>query len=125
VARYLKPGGQFLFAEFHNMAYLWNDDRTAIKYPYFNPEPIAEAITKSYTDGSEAVNGTEVNWDHTISSVITALLGAGLTLRGFREFDYSPYDCFDDMVPAAAPGHWHLRQMPGLIPLVYTLDCVK
>ncbi|MCX8210315.1 MAG: class I SAM-dependent methyltransferase [Lewinella sp.] len=125
VNRYLKPGGQFVFAEFHNMAYLWNDDRTAIKYPYFNPEPIVEQITKSYTDGSDEVNGTEVNWDHTISSVVTALLGAGLTLRGFQEFDYSPYNCFDDMVPAGKPGHWHLRQMPGLIPLVYTLDLVK
>lgn len=125
VASYLKPGGQFVFAEFHNMAYLWNDDRTAIKYPYFNPEPIVEPITKSYTDGSDDVQGTEVNWDHTISAVVTALIGAGLTLRGFREFDYSPYDCFDDMVPAGQVGHWHLRQMPGLIPLVYTLDCVK
>lgn len=125
VARYLKPGGQFVFAEFHNMAYLWNDDRTAIKYPYFNPNPIVETITKSYTDGSEGVSGTEVNWDHTISSVVNALLGAGLTLRGFREYDYSPYDCFADMVPAGQPGHWHLRQMPGLIPLVYTLDWVK
>lgn len=125
VARYLKPGGQFVFAEFHNMAYLWNEDRTAIKYPYFNPEPIVEPITKSYTDGSEAVSGTEVNWDHTVSSVVNALLGAGLTLRGFHEYDYSPYNCFADMVPTGQPGHWHLRQMPGLIPLVYTLDLVK
>jgi len=125
VVRYLKPGGQFVFAEFHNMAYLWNDDRTAIKYPYFNPEPIVEPITKSYTDGSDAVSGTEVNWDHPVSAVVNALIGAGLTLRGFREYDYSPYNCFDDMVPAGKPGHWHLKQMPGLIPLVYTLDCVK
>ncbi len=125
VAHYLKPGGQFVFAEFHNMAYLWNEDRTAIKYPYFNPEPIVEPITSSYTDGSNEVNGTEVNWDHTVSGVITALLGAGLTLRGFKEYDYSPYKCFDDSIPADQPGHWHLKQMPGLIPLTYTLDWVK
>lgn len=121
VHRYLKPGGQFVFAEFHNMAYLWNDDRTAIKYPYFNPEPIVEEMTKSYTDGSEGVKGTEVNWDHPISSVITALIKSGLTLESFQEYDYSPYNCFEDMVPADEPGHWWLKQMPGLIPLVYTL----
>lgn len=125
VARYLKPGGQFVFAEFHNMAYLWNDERTAIKYPYFNPEPIVEEMTSSYTDGSDEVRGTEVNWDHTVSSVVTALLGAGLTLKGFQEYDYSPYKCFHDSVPAGEPGHWHLKQMPGLIPLVYTLDFWK
>lgn len=125
IHHYLKPGGQFVFAEFHNMAYLWNEDYSAIKYPYFNPEPIVEAMTSSYTDGSEDLNGTEVNWDHTISSVVTALLEAGLTLKGFREYDYSPYNCFADMIPAEQAGHWHLRKMPGLIPLVYTLDCRK
>lgn len=125
IQQFLKPGGQLVFAEFHNMAYLWNEDRTAIKYPYFNPEPIVEAITTSYTDNSGGIQGTEVNWDHPISSVITSLINAGLTLRSFREYDYSPYNCFEDMVPAPTPGHWHLRQMPGLIPMVYTLDCRK
>lgn len=125
VARYLKPGGQFVFAEFHNMAYLWNDERTAIKYPYFNPEPIVEPITSSYTDNSEEVTGTEVNWDHTVSSVVTALLAAGLTLRGFQEYDYSPYKCFHDSIPTGKPSQWYLKQMPGLIPLTYTLDWVK
>ncbi|MEM9527204.1 MAG: class I SAM-dependent methyltransferase [Bacteroidota bacterium] len=125
VARYLKPGGQFVFAEFHNMAYMWNEERTAIKYPYFNPEPIVEAMESSYTDGSDGLTGTEVNWDHTISSVINALLGAGLTLRGFQEYDYSPYKCFHDSISAGEEGKWHLKQMPGLVPLVYTLDMVK
>jgi SAM-dependent methyltransferase len=125
IQQYLKPGGQFVFAEFHNMTYLWNEDRNAIKYPYFNPEPIVEEITTSYTDNSSNIQGTEVNWDHPISSVITSLINAGLTLRSFHEYDYSPYNCFEDMVPAPTPGHWHLRQMPGLIPMVYTLDCRK
>ena len=125
VARYLRPGGQFIFAEFHNMAYLWNEDRTAIKYPYFNPDPIVEEMSGSYTDGSEGVTGTEVNWDHPVSSVVNALIGAGLRLESFNEFDYSPYNCFDDMVPAGRAGHWWLRQLPGLIPLVYTLRCRK
>ena len=125
VAHFLRPGGRFVFAEFHNMAYLWNEDRTAIKYPYFNPDPIVEEMTSSYTDGSDGVRGTEVNWDHPISHVVTALLGAGLTLTNFAEYDYSPYNCFDDMVPATAAGTWWLRQMPGLIPLVYSLAATK
>ena len=122
VHRYLKPGGQFVFAEFHNLAYLWNEDRTAIQYPYFNPNPIVEEMTSTYTDG-DGVSGTEVNWDHPISSVINALLNTGLTLRGFHEYDYSPYDCFENMVPAdSGAGRWWLGELPGLIPLVYTLD---
>lgn len=125
VHRYLKAGGQFVFADFHNFAYLWNDDYTAIKYPYFNPEPIVEEMSGSYTDNSDEVTGTEVNWDHPVSSVVNALIQTGLTLKSFREYDYSPYNCFKDMIPAGEPGHWWLRKIPGLIPLVYTLDFKK
>ena len=125
IAHFLKPGGRFIFAEFHNLAYLWNDDRTAIKYPYFNDQPIVEAITATYTDGEGDIRGQEVNWDHPISRVITALIDAGLTLDSFDEYDYSPYNCFDDMVPAGEEGHWWLKQLPGLIPLVYTLAASK
>ena len=124
IHHYLKPGGRLVFAEFHNMAYLWNEDRSQIKYPYFNPDPIVEEMTSTYTDGP-AVTGTEVNWDHPISSVINALIGAGLRIGSFDEYDYSPYDCFDNMVPAREPGTWWLKEMPGLIPLVYTLSAVK
>jgi SAM-dependent methyltransferase len=124
VARYLRPGGQFVFAEFHPFVWLWNEERTAIKYPYFSKEAIVETASGSYTDGSAAVGGTEVSWDHPLSEVITALIGAGLTLRSFREYDYSPYDCFHDTVEVA-PGKYHLKQMPGLIPMVYSLECTK
>ncbi|MEL7163648.1 MAG: SAM-dependent methyltransferase, partial [Bacteroidota bacterium] len=54
--------------------------------------------------------------------VVNALIGAGLTLRSFHEYDYSPYKCFDGMVPAGKEGQWYIQEMPGLIPLVYTLD---
>ncbi|OAV45878.1 bifunctional 2-polyprenyl-6-hydroxyphenol methylase/3-demethylubiquinol 3-O-methyltransferase UbiG [Lewinella sp. 4G2] len=121
IRQYLKPGGQFVFAEFHNFAYLWNEDRTAIKYPYFNEQPIVEEIKSTYTDGDQTVTGTEVNWDHPVSSVITTLIRAGLTLNEFHEFEYSPYACFDDMVPGKEEGQWWLKQLPGLIPLVYSL----
>ena len=125
LAHFLKPGGRFVFAEFHNMAYLWNEDRTAIKYPYFNPEPIIEEITQSYTDGDGNITGTEVNWDHPISSVVNALIQAGLRIDSFDEYDYSPYNCFNHMVPAREEGHWWLKQLPGLIPLVYTIAATK
>ena len=123
IARYLKPGGTFVFAEFHNLAYLWNEDRTAIKYPYFNDQPIVEEVTKTYSEDEpdNDISGTEVNWDHPISSVVNALIGAGLRLEAFHEYDYSPYNCFKDMVTAKKEGQWWLKQLPGLIPLVYTL----
>ncbi|WP_116126960.1 class I SAM-dependent methyltransferase [Lewinella sp. IMCC34183] len=124
VARYLKPGGQFVFVEFHPLAWLWNADRTGIKYGYFDRQAIVEESQGSYTDGSEEVKGTEVSWDHPISDVINALLGAGLTLRRMDEYDYSPYDCFDNLVEVGED-RYQFEQMPGLIPLTYSLNMVK
>ena len=124
VARYLKPGGQFVFVEFHPMAWLWNEERTGIKYPYFNTEAIVEDTTGSYTDGSESVRGREISWDHPVSKVINSLLDQGLTLRRFEEYDYSPYTCFDDLIEVGE-NRYQFKQMPGLIPLTYSLEVVK
>ncbi|NJB87675.1 SAM-dependent methyltransferase [Lewinella marina] len=120
VARYLRPGGRFVFVEFHPLAWLWNEDRTGIKYSYFGGAPIVEE-EGSYTDGSEGVSGQIVSWDHPLSSIITALVEEGLRLRSFQEYDFSPYDCFPDTVKVG-DHRWQLRGLEGKIPLTYALD---
>ncbi|PPK88818.1 methyltransferase family protein [Neolewinella xylanilytica] len=124
VARYLKPGGQFVFVEFHPLAWLWNEDRNGIKYGYFAREAIEETSDGSYTDGSESVRSKEISWDHPVSDVINALLGCGLTLRQFKEYDYSPYACFPDLLEVGK-NRYQFKQMPGLLPLTYSLDVRK
>ena len=124
IARLLRPGGRFVFAEFHPFAWLWNEDRSEIIYPYFSTDPIVENTTGSYTDGSEAVSGAQVNWDHPTSRVITALLQHGLTLTHFREYDYSPYDCFDNLIQVA-PRRWQFAEMAGKIPLTYSIVATR
>ncbi|THH40292.1 class I SAM-dependent methyltransferase [Neolewinella litorea] len=124
VARYLRPGGRFVFVEFHPLAWLWNEERTGLEYSYFGGVPIVEEAEGSYTDGSEGVKGKNVSWDHPVSKVITALLDQGLRLRAFREYDFSPYDCFPDTVQVGAQ-RWQLRGLEGKIPLTYALDMVR
>lgn len=124
VDRYLRPGGQFVFAEFHPFAWLWNEKRSTIQFGYFDRETIVENVVGSYTDNSQQVSGTQVSWDHPVSDVINALLGVGLELRSFREYDYSPFNCFPDTVEAGR-GRWQFAQMPGKIPLVFSLDMKK
>ena len=120
VARYLRPGARLVFVEFHPFVWLWNEGRTAIEHPYFGREAIVEAVSGSYTDGSGAVSGTSVSWDHPVSQVVTALLKQGLRLQHFREYDYAPYDCFGDTVKVGEQ-RWQLRQLAGLIPMTYSL----
>ncbi len=124
VSRYLKPGGRFVFVEFHPFVWLWNEDCTAIKYPYFGGEPIVEESQGSYTDNSDTVRSKMISWDHPVSNVLNALLAHGLELRSFREYDYSTYDCFPATVQVGEQ-RWQLRQLAGLIPMTYSLDMVK
>ncbi|MCP9236089.1 bifunctional 2-polyprenyl-6-hydroxyphenol methylase/3-demethylubiquinol 3-O-methyltransferase UbiG [Lewinella sp. JB7] len=120
VGKFLRPGGRFVFVEFHPVAWLWNEDRSAVQYSYFGGAPIVEDVEGSYTDNSTHVRGTMVSWDHPVSAVITALLEQGLRLDVFREYDFSPYDCFPDTVRVGEQ-RWQFRQLPGLIPLTYAL----
>lgn len=124
VSHYLRPGGNFMFVEFHPLAWLWNQDRTGLKYSYFGGKPLVEQSDGSYTDGSESVKGKMVSWDHPVSNVITSLLAAGLKLESFMEYDFSPYDCFPDTM-RVGEHRWQFRQMPGLIPLTYSLKMEK
>lgn len=120
VNHFLKPGGRFVFVEFHPVAWLWNEERTKIIYPYFGGKAIMEETQSSYTDNSEAVGGTQVSWDHPVSAVVQALLDRGLRLEHFGEYDFSPYDCFPN-TERVGEKRWVFRGMEGLLPLTYSL----
>jgi len=124
IARKLKPGGLFFMAEFHPVVWMFDDDFTRIQYPYLKGEAIVTENGATYTDRTIQIPETEYTWNHGIGEVLNALLDAGLTLRSFREYDYSPYPCFAHSV-AVAPGKWQIRALEGRIPMVYTLKATK
>lgn len=124
IARYLKPGGLFYFAEFHPVVWMFDDDFTRIQYAYENREVIVVENQGTYTDRGAAISGKEYSWNHSISEVLNALIGAGLQLEMFNEHMYSPYSCFRNMVETAT-GQWHIRGMEGKMPMVYSLRAVK
>lgn len=123
VADFLRPGGTFVFAEFHPFIWMLNHERNAFPYSYFQGEAIVEESTVSYTDGNKA-SSTEVGWNHSLASVISALLRQGLELKAFEEYDYSPWACFHDLVELA-PDEYHFKGMEGKLPLTYSLAMVK
>lgn len=124
VATFLKPGGRFIFAEFHPVVWMLDDhDRRKIGYPYFNLTPIVEENKGSYTDNSD-IPFTDVSWNHGFGDVLGALLGAGLRIDHFEEYDFSPYDCFSDAVPVGEK-RWQLKGVEGDIPMVYSLVAVR
>ncbi len=120
VSKFLKSGGKFVFAEFHPVVWMMDEQFETIKYRYFQSEPIIEENTGSYTDGSENLAITDVSWNHGLAEVISSLLNQGLKLKDFKEYDYSPYDCFSNTVEVEK-GKFRIKHLDDKIPMVYSL----
>lgn len=124
VNNHLKPGGTFFIAEFHPTFYLFDFDSGKISYDYFNSRIYKENIERTYTGSDEVISGTEYFWNHDLSEVISALLRTGLRLVEFREFPFSPFNCFPNMEELSPKRYtWtlHGRQIPH----VYSIKMKK
>ncbi len=124
IAKFLKPNGHFVFAEFHPVVWMFNDAFSSIAYNYFNTETITYTETGTYADKEAPITQSYVSWNHAISEVLGSLLTNGLTLEAFQEFDYSPYDCFQH-TKAIAPNKFRIAHLENKIPMVYALKATK
>lgn len=124
VHRFLARSGTFYIAEFHPALYIFDFDTGSVAYNYFNTGVYEEKVEKTYAGSGEKIAGTEYFWNHSISEVLTPLLNKGLALISFREFDYSPYACFPNMVERGPHKFiWDIH--PQRLPHVYSLKMVK
>lgn len=94
ISQFLKPGGKFVFVEFHPVVWMFDDDFTHVKYNYFNEKPIIETYEGTYADQSADLVQQYVMWNHPTSEVLGSLLKENLLLEDFQEYDWSPYACF-------------------------------
>jgi len=124
VSRLLKPGGMFVFAEFHPAVWMFDNDFQKIAYSYFNREAIIEQESGTYADRDAPMQLHSVTWNHSLDEVLQSLLDEGLQLRIFREYDYSPYNCLKDMTEGE-PGRFYVKGAEGKLPMVYALQMVK
>lgn len=123
VSHFLKPGGQFIFVEFHPAVWMFDDDFTCIKYAYFNREVIPEESSGTYADKNADFTLSAYTWNHALSEVVTALLQAGLKMEQFQEFDYSPYNCFSNTTQE--DNRYYIKDMEHKLPMVYALKMSK
>ena len=124
ISAFLKPGGKFIFAEFHPVVWMFNDHFTAIGYDYFNTGAIVETESGTYADRYAPIKAETVSWNHSIAEVLTALITNGLQLKSFEEYDYSPYNCFNGTVEVE-PKKFRIRHLEHTIPMVYSLLATK
>jgi SAM-dependent methyltransferase len=126
IAQSLKPGGFFYIADQHPFASIFNnqDDvsELAIQYPYFRHEMILSSSGQDYADPSYKSEHDNAEWIHTVDSIVSSLIAAGLQIGFFHEHSSCPWQMFPFCEPAG-PGTWHIRG--DLIPLIFSLQARK
>lgn len=121
VRRYLRPGGLFLIAEFHPGIYQFDFNTRQIAYDYFNRGfPYEEVDEGSYADPKAGIKTVTYFWAHSLAEIAGALLKTGLQLLDFREYDYSPYNCFPNM-EERAPGEFVFGGFGVRMPHVFSM----
>ena len=120
VSQFLKPGGQFIFVEFHPVVWMFDDDFKTIAYNYFNVEPIVEIEEGTYADKNADIKQQAVSWNHDLSEVLNSLIKNGISILQFNEYDYSPYNCFNETMEVA-PNKYRIKHLGDKIPMVYSL----
>ena len=124
ITKFLKPNGQFVFVEFHPVLWMFDDNFKKIEYRYFNSGPIIEKEEGTYADKNAPLNEESVGWNHSISEVLNSLLQNGLEISSMEEFDYSPYNCFNETVEYE-PQKFRIKHLDNKIPMLYSIVAKK
>ncbi|SDV99682.1 class I SAM-dependent methyltransferase [Aequorivita viscosa] len=124
VSTFLKPNGKFVFVEFHPVVWMFDDDFKEIKYSYFNKEAIQETEEGTYAEKNADISTEFISWNHSMSEVITNLIKNGLAINALQEFDYSPYNCFNNTVEFEKK-KFRIKGLDDKIPMVYAIVATK
>lgn len=124
IAHFLKPGGELVLVEFHPVVWMFSNDFEKIAFNYSGNDPIIEDLEGTYTDPKANIKDTSVCWNHGIGDVLEPLITNGLEITAFKEYDYSPYDCFEKTVKTDE-GKYQIEGLQDKIPMVYALKAKK
>ena len=112
-----------MFVEFHPVVWMFDDAFEKIEYNYFKSEAI-ETLEGSYTESTTDAKQHFITWNHSLSEVLSSLLNNGLQINSFNEYDYSPYNCFQNTVEFE-PNKFRIKNLEDKIPMVYSLTATK
>ena len=94
----MKESGQFILVEFHPHIFTIDDHGKLSDHWGSKLAPDTYDMDKSYTGDKLDKNYKEFNWNHSLSQIINPLIKNGLTLTDIRDYNFSPYNCFEDMI---------------------------
>lgn len=124
ISHFLKPKGQFIMADFHPVVWMFDNNFKEVFYSYFNVEPIIEEETGTYGDRDANIQTKTITWNHPTSEVLNALIKSGLEINAFNEYNYSPYNCFNE-TEEFEKGKFRIKHLENKIPMVFSLSATK
>jgi len=124
ISHFLKPDGKFVMADFHPVVWMYDNDFKEVFYNYFNIEPIIEDESGTYADKEAELSTQTMTWNHPTSELLNSLITNGLEIKCFNEYDYSPYNCFNEM-EEFEPNKFRIKHFGNKIPMVYSVLASK
>ncbi|HYY94022.1 MAG TPA: methyltransferase domain-containing protein [Pyrinomonadaceae bacterium] len=126
-AHFLKAGGFFYIVDAHPIFGMVNFEGTALEYGYFHSsEPVELESHGSYASGdAEGFSHPEYNWEHSLSDVVNAVIGAGLRLEFLHEFPYIWYIPSYVSLEEFEPGKGRLKGHLGMLPHMFSLRAAR
>lgn len=124
IAHFLKKGGIFYMIDFHPIVWMFDDNFTKITYAYHKTAPIVTEMSGTYADRQADLHYTEYGWNHSLSEILNALIGAGLTIEFLNEHNYSPYNCFSNTVKGE-DGNYRIQGLENIIPMMYSIKATR
>jgi SAM-dependent methyltransferase len=120
VAHYLKPGGFFFMVDEHPFRVVFLDP----PMDYFDTEPERTPNAPDYCDPEYRIEGELIEWQHPVSKILNALIGAGLRIERVEEYNYGYYreaeGWYED-----EDRYWHPPGGPSLHPLMMSIRARK
>lgn len=125
VKKLLAPSGQLYVDEIHPVSSALAEDSPTFVRDYFNVSGQTYDEEGSYADVSAStVHNKHTVWDHPISDIIGAVIGAGLRLDMFHERAGGEYQQFPYQVQDA-DGLWRNPSQYGVFPSMFSLKATK
>jgi len=126
VAALVKPGGFLYLAEFHPVADIFAHESLLADHDYFTrPQGSRFESSGTYTDWDAATQANvNYEWTHPVSSVVSALLDAGLRLDLLHEHDHTLFERWPFLERHDDATYWLPAGMPRL-PLMYSVRASK
>ena len=133
IARVLRPGGRFVYVEFHPLVWSFDDAFAPRGDDYFAAEPFAEPVGDYVAKSGAALGGVDGaepganavpawSYQHTLAAVVDALARAGLALERLAEYPYANGCRLKPSMVPLGPRRWAMPEGVARLPLMFGLS---